>query len=392
MKKICSIISLRITALFFLLPMVAFSNGISPAQNERLVVGQIKRLYDIQAVYSKNYGNGNFGTVEQLSESRLIDDVLAQGVKYGYVFTFSRTAATTTLPARFSVTARPRVYRKTGIRSFYMSSTCLVAGADKNGADAGPTDPVIDSCTPTLAYEYDQKALLGTRVVAAAQFTYLATTGVGSYGTHDQLVTAALLMNPYGPLGTPSLGHSWTVTPFNSFAKAAGFKAFATPMYYRETGIRSFFVDQTGVVRGLDRQGAQAHEDDPPIDPCASCSPAANEATAKFVARFLSGSEQLFAFGIGPGIGNGNYGTLHQLSTASVFYVPFIGNVFEGYVYGLSLTPASPGVAPRFAFTLTPQQYGVTGVRSFFIDETGVLRGADKNGAPADANDPPVLL
>jgi len=28
---------------------------------------------------------------------------------------------------------------------------------------------------------------------------------------------------------------------------------------------------------------------------------------------------------------------------------------------------------------------------SFYIDESGILRGADKNGAPANVNDPPIL-
>jgi hypothetical protein len=34
--------------------------------------------------------------------------------------------------------------------------------------------------------------------------------------------------------------------------------------------------------------------------------------------------------------------------------------------------------------------YGVARRISFYIDATGVLCGADKNGAPADENDPPI--
>lgn len=34
--------------------------------------------------------------------------------------------------------------------------------------------------------------------------------------------------------------------------------------------------------------------------------------------------------------------------------------------------------------------YGVTGTRSFCIDQTGILRGADKGGKPVDENDPPI--
>jgi hypothetical protein len=35
-------------------------------------------------------------------------------------------------------------------------------------------------------------------------------------------------------------------------------------------------------------------------------------------------------------------------------------------------------------------EYGKTGMMSFFIDESGVLRGADRGGAPASLADKPV--
>jgi hypothetical protein len=366
----------------------------SPVQNERLVIGQMKRLYDAQATYMLNFGGGSFGGWVQLRGVNLIDEQLAQGSKYGYDFTMTTVAATSTQPPRFFLYARPRAYRKTGIRSFFMSNTCLVTGADRNGGDAGPTDPLIDSCSPTIAHALDRRALVGMRVIHSAEATYQATVGNGNYGTQGQLVNAGFLMNPYGPVSTPALGHYWSITPIGVSPQPTGFKAFATPLSYRETGMRSFFVDETGVIRGLDRQGMPANESDPPIEPCETCSPDANESTAKFLAKFLWGSERLYAFGIGPGpgVGNGNYGTLTQMSAASIFYVPFNAGAFEGYVSDLTLTPAGPGIEPTFRFTLTPQQYGVTGRRSFYIDQTGVLRGADKNGAPADASDPPVLL
>ena len=38
----------------------------------------------------------------------------------------------------------------------------------------------------------------------------------------------------------------------------------------------------------------------------------------------------------------------------------------------------------------TPQSYRKTGRKSFYIDETGVMRGADKNGVTATNDDPPI--
>ena len=43
-----------------------------------------------------------------------------------------------------------------------------------------------------------------------------------------------------------------------------------------------------------------------------------------------------------------------------------------------------------FTLAATPVLYGKDGRRSFFLDNTGVLRGADKNGVVATANDPRI--
>ena len=44
----------------------------------------------------------------------------------------------------------------------------------------------------------------------------------------------------------------------------------------------------------------------------------------------------------------------------------------------------------KFEVIATPTVYRKTGRRSFYIDQTGVLRAADVGGKPADANAPPV--
>jgi type II secretory pathway pseudopilin PulG len=43
-----------------------------------------------------------------------------------------------------------------------------------------------------------------------------------------------------------------------------------------------------------------------------------------------------------------------------------------------------------FALTASPQEYGKTGRRSFFLDSSGVLRGDDRHGAVATYTDPPI--
>lgn len=58
----------------------------------------------------------------------------------------------------------------------------------------------------------------------------------------------------------------------------------------------------------------------------------------------------------------------------------------NNYRYELKLRPDKKG----FEATATPVSYGRHGRHSFFIDESGKLRRADKQGSPADASDAPV--
>jgi hypothetical protein len=51
--------------------------------------------------------------------------------------------------------------------------------------------------------------------------------------------------------------------------------------------------------------------------------------------------------------------------------------------------PAQPG-DPKFELAATPENYGKSGRRSFLLDGSGKLHGADKNGAMATADDPAV--
>jgi hypothetical protein len=46
--------------------------------------------------------------------------------------------------------------------------------------------------------------------------------------------------------------------------------------------------------------------------------------------------------------------------------------------------------AARYELAATPSEYGKTGRRSFFLDSSGILRGADKQGVVADSTDPRI--
>jgi hypothetical protein len=46
--------------------------------------------------------------------------------------------------------------------------------------------------------------------------------------------------------------------------------------------------------------------------------------------------------------------------------------------------------AETFSLFSSPKDYGKTGRRSFFLDSSGVLRGADKQGGIATPTDPRI--
>ena len=69
----------------------------------------------------------------------------------------------------------------------------------------------------------------------------------------------------------------------------------------------------------------------------------------------------------------------------------------DGYTFRYVIVPA-PDVAPgedsgkavSFSVASSPKEYGKMGRRSFFLDSSGILRGADKKGGIADQTDPRI--
>ncbi|HET9400856.1 MAG TPA: hypothetical protein VFO34_07885 [Candidatus Acidoferrales bacterium] len=62
----------------------------------------------------------------------------------------------------------------------------------------------------------------------------------------------------------------------------------------------------------------------------------------------------------------------------------------EGYNIRYRIVPVVEGHPTEFELAATPTDYPKSAIRSFFIDSSGVLRAADKRGAPATLADPPL--
>ncbi|MCA1592054.1 MAG: DUF3352 domain-containing protein, partial [Acidobacteria bacterium] len=80
--------------------------------------------------------------------------------------------------------------------------------------------------------------------------------------------------------------------------------------------------------------------------------------------------------------GEGKFGTLEQLQAQKLLDK----NYLAGSDYKIQLTTSGD----KYETTATPKEYGKTGRRSFFVDESGIIRAANHKGEPATAGDPPI--
>ena len=60
----------------------------------------------------------------------------------------------------------------------------------------------------------------------------------------------------------------------------------------------------------------------------------------------------------------------------------------DGYHFRYRIVPAADENDEKFELAATPDDYGKTGRRSFFLDTAGKVHGADRQGSPAAPDDP----
>jgi hypothetical protein len=105
---------------------------------------------------------------------------------------------------------------------------------------------------------------------------------------------------------------------------------------------------------------------------------AANETAVMARLRSLGVAEAQYMADSG-----GSYGTLDQLIEKRYAGDPSRGKL-TGYRFEVQVKPGG------FQITAVPEKYGITGNRSFYLDESNILRGTDKKGVSATAADPEV--
>jgi hypothetical protein len=109
--------------------------------------------------------------------------------------------------------------------------------------------------TPLATNESIAKSLLQT--VASAEATFQSAKGDGRYGSLEELLSEGLvskdLLQKYG-------------YRIDVAVSANSFEAVAIPLEYGKTGRLSYFVDESGVLRGGDHGGGAATISDKPVE------------------------------------------------------------------------------------------------------------------------------
>lgn len=224
----------------------------------------------------------------------------------------------------------------------------------------------------------NEKFVIDTlQTLNGAQATHQAING--NYGSLEQL------RNQYFIDSVLATGEKYSyiftiTTVLQTPNQSPRFQVSAVPQRYGKSGRRSFYLDESGVVRGADREGEPATVEDLPVPPnCYAGGTISNM-------RTFVGLEYTY----NATSGAGNYGTLAQLSNQGLLHPNLRSGESCGYLYRIQVTDLRPTTVATFTVKSVPQQYGITGFISYFTDQTGVIRGADRGGAEANADDPPV--
>jgi hypothetical protein len=361
----------------FLLTSVSFAFDYPTGTSEINSLNEVRTVLSAEITYFAT--TGNYGSLSALRQAGLIDASLANGNKYGYDLVVSVTPSTPASAGSFTATATPRVYRKNGRWSFYVDKTGILRGADKGGVPATVSDPIIDDCAHGSIAENEACTIRSMRTVHSAEVTYYSTSG-SSYTGLAGLASAGLIN---ASLASGQLrGYSISVT---AFPQTPSYSATAVPQMYGITGIRSFFVDESGVVRAADHQGGLANVNDPAIVDSNGGSIADNEQSAISSMRTVHSAEVTWFANFGY-----NYTDLAGLAQAGLIDAILASGQRSGYSFSVVVIPQTPTEPAGYRANAIPQMYGRTGRRSFFIDESGVIRAADHHGGPASANDPPI--
>jgi hypothetical protein len=241
---------------------VSKSKRLIISSNEALALITLRHLAEAEYTFQSTVGRGrDFGSLEELAAARLIDAELAGGSKRGYSYKLIVTRATAAGPSLFEVIASPLDYGTTGVRSFSMDYQVIIHDSYVKNASVSDMQPIVHECGTIECTE--AAAVWIMRLLSNAEAAYQSTVGRGRlYGTLQQMRDHQLI----GEVLADGIkdGYLFRVrTDPGSPTEAPSFEVTAVPMEYGVTGRWSFYIDETYVLRGGDKGGAEASSNDP---------------------------------------------------------------------------------------------------------------------------------
>ena len=140
-----------------------------------------------------------------------------------------------------------------GLRAAAVVLASLACGGCLVTTTAPPIEPGMEKLPAANVAARENIVINQLTMIKRGEDLHFATKG--KYATMDQLVQAGSLN--IAPTG---LGYTIDITVTDS-----GYELVAVPNEYGPKGRRSFYLDQSGIVRGDDHQGGAATADDPPV-------------------------------------------------------------------------------------------------------------------------------
>src|SRR5262245_46460022 len=158
---------------------------------------------------------------------------------------------------KFTLNGRPAmlrlVWNTLGCRAAAVALASLACGGCLVTTTAPPIEPGMEKLPAANVAAREQIVIDQLTMIKRGEDLHFATKG--SYATMQQLVDDGSLN--YAPTG---LGYTIDITVTGS-----GYQLVAVPTEYGPKGRRSFYLDQSGTVRGDDHQGGAATAADPPV-------------------------------------------------------------------------------------------------------------------------------
>jgi type II secretory pathway pseudopilin PulG len=111
---------------------------------------------------------------------------------------------------------------------------------------------------------------------------------------------------------------------------------------------------------------------------------AANEGASIMALKEIASAESSYY------AANQKFATLDHLTAAGLIDRSLSSGIRNGYRFEVIVLLDEVSEDPRFEAVAVPISYPETGKRSFYIDETGVIRTADARGGQATRYDPPL--